>query len=158
MKIPEKAPDWLLIFKDNSEKIFKSDNYLKLNEFSQKVNQKYLYWDDFKYLVMPEGIYPEVAWAHLKLSRQSQLKPTAAKDNNGHIFKYCLPNIVLKHLHYIDKSCGSALVENPNIEKDKDKYIISSLMEEAIASSQLEGAATSSFFFQAEDGIRDVMA
>ena len=142
MKIPENAPDWLKIIKDNSQQIFKVENYSKMSEITQKANQKYLYWDDFKYLTMPEGITLETAWAHLKLNRNSQLKPMAACDNNNRPFNYWLPNIILKHLHFIDKSCGSMLVDNPNVEQDKDRYIISSLMEEAIASSQLEGAAT----------------
>jgi hypothetical protein len=33
-------------------------------------------------------------------------------------------------------------IEAKSIGKDKDKYIIRSLMDEAISSSQLEGAAT----------------
>ncbi len=142
MKIPEKAPDWYNILKENSEKIFNAENYSNLSEITQKANQKYLYWDDFKYLAMPENFSPELAWSHLKFNRNSQLKNIPAVDNNDKQFKYWLPNIVLKHLHFIDKSCGSALVDNPNVDQDKDRYLISSLMEEAIASSQLEGAAT----------------
>ncbi len=142
MKIPEKAPDYDAILKNESDKMFNAKNYPRLLEIAQKANQKYLYWDDFKYLTMPEDISLELAWAYLKLNRSFQLKAIAVRDNNGRNFKYWLPNIILKYLHFIDKSCGSALVDNPNIEQDKDKYVISSLMEEAIASSQLEGAAT----------------
>ena len=142
MKIPEKAPNFYEILTKQSDKIFNQEIHSKLIEVTQKANQKYLYWDDFKYLNMPENASPEIAWAHLKLNRNSQLKAIPVLDNNNKQFKYWLPNIVLKYLHYIDKSCGSALVDNPNIEQDKDRYIISSLMEEAIASSLLEGAAT----------------
>ena len=142
MKIPEKAPSWSDILRANFEKVLAGVNTTHLPEIAQKANQKYLYWDEFKYLPMPVNISPEMAWAYLKLNRSAQLKPIVAIDNDGRNFKYWLPNIILKHLHFIDKSCGSALVENPNIEQDKDRYVINSLMEEAIASSQLEGAAT----------------
>jgi Fic family protein len=142
MKIPEKAPDWWETIKKEAEVVFNVETSLKLLEITKKANQKYLYWDDFKYLTMPQDISIEAAWAYLKFNRSSQLKVLPAKDNNGQQFKYWLPNIVLKHLHFIDKSCGRALVDNPYIEQDKDRYMISSLMEEAIASSQLEGAAT----------------
>ena len=50
----------------------------------------------------------------------------------------------LRKLHILDKGCAGHLetgFELANLE-GKDKYIISSLMEEAIATSQIEGAAT----------------
>jgi Fic family protein len=55
-----------------------------------------------------------------------------------------LPDNVLRELHFIDQNAtGQILIDEPTIgEPDKDRYIISSLMEEAIASSILEGAAT----------------
>ncbi len=60
-------------------------------------------------------------------------------------FSYYLPEIFQKQLHRIDKASPASFDwlfgESPS-EANKKQYLINSLMEEAIASSQLEGAAT----------------
>lgn len=51
--------------------------------------------------------------------------------------------MVQEYLHRFDMNLGGNLQGDTVIpSEDKDRYLISSLMEEAIASSQLEGAAT----------------
>jgi len=53
-------------------------------------------------------------------------------------------NLLQKKLHELDMKCGGPLVTKSIVpEEDRKSYLLSSLMEEAIASSQLEGAATS---------------
>jgi len=85
-----------------------------------------------------------MAWALVKISRLSQMKYGGLKSIAGPPFGYWLPDSVLRELHFIDKNAtGQILVDEPKIgEPDKERYVISSLMEEAIASSLLEGAAT----------------
>ena len=51
-------------------------------------------------------------------------------------------SIIQQDLHELDMNLGGILQsENIIPSEDKDRYLISSIMEEAIASSQLEGAA-----------------
>ncbi len=141
MKIPEKAPSWLETLKNTNRSI---QNFLSLRETIKKSNQEYLYWDQFKYLKFPEGIKPEEAWAALKLARLGQAKHITLTDKNKLLFSYSLPDQALKNLHFIDQNAsGQILVEEPGVTKvEKPKYIIRSIMEEAITSSQIEGAAT----------------
>ena len=52
MKIPETAPDWKKIFRDNPEKftiLIESKELLK--DSMAIANKKYLYWDKFKYIL-----------------------------------------------------------------------------------------------------------
>jgi len=116
----------------------------ELHSLIKKANKEYLYWDKFKHLTMPVGVTPEQAWLILKLLRRSAMKPLPLQDVSGKRFTYWQPEEVLRYLHLIDRDAtGQLLIDEPGIDSaSKDIYIISSLMEEAIASSQLEGAAT----------------
>ena len=58
-------------------------------------------------------------------------------------FHYVITDYIQKALHQFDMHIGGTLGSNIGIaETDKTKFIISSIMEEAISSSQLEGAST----------------
>lgn len=62
----------------------------------------------------------------------------------GRPFRYGLPDPALEMLHGLDKdAAGQILVtEQVTSSEARDRYVVNSLMEEAITSSQLEGAAT----------------
>ncbi|OGS23799.1 MAG: hypothetical protein A2297_02485 [Elusimicrobia bacterium RIFOXYB2_FULL_48_7] len=142
MKLPEPAPN--LNYSD-----FKPGDILKYylldaKKMINKANENYLYWDKFKYIDKPADITYETAWNLLRMNRDLQIKRISMKDKNNNNFGYWLTDKMQKELHYIDKNAtGQILVDDPAIlSGEKDRYLISSLMEEAIASSQLEGAAT----------------
>lgn len=107
-------------------------------------NEDYLYWDKFKYLKLPEGLSHQVAWFLLKLSRALDRRDTPVVDVHGHHFSYSLTPEVLRCLHEIDKRAGGAVtIESEGIPAEsRRRFLVNSLMEEAIASSQMEGAST----------------
>jgi len=145
MKLPEKAPNWLEIVSNNYKSIFSPATLKMLNELSSNVDlrDEYLYWDKFKYLDIPEGISSELAWAYLKLSRQTKIQKTNLISKDSENFGYWTPDTILRDLSFIDKySSGLILSDSSGYKSEQKKYIVNSLMEEAIASSQLEGAAT----------------
>lgn len=144
MKIPEKAPDWLNIFKEQMNVLFEAARSPQMVDLIQKANRDYLYWDKFKYQPMPEKITPEAAWTYLKFMRNIQIKKTPLVDTKGRYFGYWVPDSVMRELHYLDQDAGGhLLVDEPDIPlKEREQYLIDSIMEEAIASSQLEGAVT----------------
>lgn len=144
MKIPEKAPNWRDILESNSEKVFDLSRSDEMINLLQRANKEYLYWDRFKYLSMPEGVSSRNAWACLKWTRLTQVKKLPAIDIKDRQFGYWLPNSIPEELHYIDQHTSRhILVDNPSIHaSERERYLVSSIMEEAIASSQLEGAAT----------------
>ncbi|MDA8078111.1 MAG: Fic family protein [Nitrospiraceae bacterium] len=140
MKIPEKAPDWLKISREH----ITPDLAIKTKDLVKKANSEYMYWDDFKYQPMPEGVTFEAAWAMLKASRLFQTRHISLTDSKGRPFGYWLPDCVLREIHFIDqKAGGSFLVDYPSVHsEEKNRYMIRSLVDEAISSSQIEGAVT----------------
>lgn len=75
-----------------------------------------------------------------KYLREFKAKPLKFGD---WVFKYNLIDEFQEKLHILDKSAaGNLLISLEALQDNRRKYIISSLMEEAIASSQIEGAAT----------------
>jgi Fic family protein len=73
------------------------------------------------------------------------MKPLPLKDRKGKPFVYSLPDPVLEYIQFIDQNAGGLLgTAGPDgfERQTQEKYLIHSLMEEAINSSQLEGATT----------------
>ena len=107
----------------------------------------YLHWDKIRYRPPPEDFSHREWWLALKISRINALKPISLKDKEGRPFQFAVPERVLEELHRIDLGTGG-LVSVPSVPEPivnpqtRDRYLVRSLMEEAITSSQLEGAAT----------------
>jgi len=144
MKWIETPPNWKDLIKEKSDQFFDSFTLPEVVSFINYVNDRYLYWDELKYRPLPDKLSKEMAWAFVKFSRISQARMTSIRTTSGSRFWYWLPDVILRELHFIDQyAIGQLLISDSSIQDTtKDKYIISSLMEEAIASSILEGAAT----------------
>ena len=105
----------------------------------RKIEQKYLYWDKVKYLA-PKGTSPSILWHAVKLSRTFQMK--TLKFGN-YTFHFSITERMLSLLHQFDLNFGGSLSSEGLVSPNDKKYILnSSIMEEAIASSQMEGANT----------------
>ncbi|MBQ0089602.1 MAG: Fic family protein [Prevotellaceae bacterium] len=103
------------------------------------INNEYEYWDTVKYKKCPKGCSPKNLWAYVKASRMANQIVVWDKYN----IVLSITNRMQRLCHAFDMNFGGswgndALLSN----NDKEKYLVSSLMEEAIFSSQMEGAAT----------------
>lgn len=110
----------------------------------QKANKAYWYWDEFKHQPMPEGVTVGDAWRFLKFIRSFSRAFTPVMDTCGHTFTYVLTEEIQRCLHIIDQQAGGP-VTGAGIgvsSEARSRYLVSSLMEEAIASSRIEGAST----------------
>lgn len=107
-------------------------------------NGKYLHWDELRHRTPPEGLTNEEWWFGLKLHRKSSAKTIPLLDINGESFHFTQPDLIFESLHEIDMGTGGNIQIPSEItnQETRDRYYISSLIEEAITSSQLEGAAT----------------
>lgn len=108
------------------------------------VDEEYLPWGKLRRKTPPEGLTPEQWWAVTKLRRLGQTRRLPLADVDGRPFGYTLPDVLLEGMDDITAR-ASGHVEVPELvvnERTRDRYLISSLMEEAITSSQLEGAVT----------------
>ena len=140
MKKPEKPIDAKEVLKKHHSEIFKLMNDKQVMEFIIKCNKEYIHWDQLQYKATPNKIPPEFIWVIIKLLRRSQYTPFSF---GPWTFRYALLDDFQKKLHILDMGTAGQLgSEVESIGNGRERYIISSLMEEAIASSQLEGAAT----------------
>lgn len=116
------------------------DLYTKLRASGElkEINDEYLYWDKVKYKA--KTATPQEYWNAIKLSRSLNSQTISFGSN---LFQFVTTDFVQRLLHYFDLHIGGNLGSNVGIaETDKKKFIISSIMEEAISSSQMEGANT----------------
>lgn len=109
--------------------------------------EKYLHWDKLRHLEPPGELRPEEWWWRIKvLERSPNMRELSLMDRNGDPFKYSLPDILLRRLHRVDQECSGTVAMEDVVTSDRQaqrRYLVNSLMEEAIRSSQLEGATTS---------------
>jgi len=108
------------------------------------VEGKYLHWDKLRFRTPPAGLSHEQWWLALRVKRQSQLKQIPLCDAGGSPFRYATVEPIPEQLHRIDQGAGGFIRMPSQITSPdtKDQYYINSLIQEAITSSQLEGAAT----------------
>lgn len=138
MRKPEKPPFIPATYKygDVLDELIRKGKY---GEFVAVTQNKYLYWEKWKYIARDWDIDPKLLWGAVKSTRHGvrlylETLPT---------FNLAAPALVQGYLHECDMNLGGNMQGESIVPaEEKDRYLISSLMEEAIASSQLEGADT----------------
>jgi len=111
-------------------------------------NGEYMPWHKFMWKTdTHNGLSKENAWLSTKIARNSLLnKFSDLPAEHEKFMQFCVPNSLYEKLHIIDKLTGGghALSDSPLVSNgEKDRYLVRNLiMEEAITSSQLEGAST----------------
>jgi Fic family protein len=108
--------------------------------------EEYLHWDKLRHLDPPDGLTHEEWWLRLKWARIPLARPFPLTDADGADFTFGMPDYVLQLLHFVDQRCSGEIAMPAVVTADdqaRQHYLVNSLMEEAIRSSQLEGATTS---------------
>lgn len=108
------------------------------------IDGRYRHWDTLRQLTPPEGLEHPEWWLGIKIARQSNRRELPLTDVDGRAFGLNLPDAAQEMLLGIDRNASgeitiSELVTNT---QSRRRYLVSSLIEEAITSSQLEGAST----------------
>ena len=124
-------------FSSSAIKLLMSDDMMPL---INKINEEYYYWDKVKHQLVPDGISHKELWSLIKVRRRN----TPYNLSFGkYKFHWNLSSRLQGFLHFLDLNIGGTLESTSIINKeDKNRYLLSSIMEEAIASSQIEGAVT----------------
>ncbi len=106
---------------------------------------KYLHWEDVRVRNPPRDLSKEEWWLAIKLQRASVRRELPFIDKLGRHFFYSDMGDLYRRLREIDRDC-SGQIEVPFGEGVQggsgERFLMSSLIEESITSSQLEGAAT----------------
>ena len=127
--------------------IFETDfnDYVKaisipgLEEFLKETDKRYFYWSEFKHRKNPISEDPLEGWKVVKGYRELRGKNMFF---GRHRFFYNLTSYIQQDLHHFDLKLMGGLYKNSITLQDQEEYFKNSLLEEAIASSQIEGAAT----------------
>jgi len=146
VKIPESPPST----SDIAEGLFlegDSQKLVKLLNSSVGLTDsrgRYVHWEKLKHLIPPEGLSSEEYWFSIKAARKKIYKQLPFKDKFGEPFCFCVPDLLQKELHWLDQNAAGSITMNQPITNShtRDTYLVNSLMEESISSSQIEGAST----------------
>jgi Fic family protein len=108
------------------------------------VHEAYLHWDELRHREPPPSLNHETWWLGLRLARQALLKPLPLLDKKGTPFFFGSPDPVQIDLHHIDQDAAGEIksATETATPASRDRYLLRSVIEEAITSSQLEGAST----------------
>jgi Fic family protein len=148
MKKPKKGPVFDAIVNDivigkKAELLEKFSNPMIRNIIATANNAMWN-WEECSYRAHQATLAPEDFWALVKFSRATLPNQTIPlRDVNKKLFHFFLPSSMSRLLHFIDTHLGGSIqaawpeLESPD---DQKQYLISSLCDEAIASSEIEGA------------------
>lgn len=142
MKFPQLPPDFDKLFNDICQK----ERFGEVIRLADRLHTdgEYHHWDELRYHPVHKGLSHAEWWCALKLKRKAAYREVPLLDKTGRPFRFFIPANVQKLLHEIDFGAGAYIgmpdpIANP---QTRDRYLVSSLIQEAITSSQLEGAVT----------------
>lgn len=145
MKIPLSPPDFESLAKAATGDLAKNPEKIMLFLLGPADKRgRYLHWDELRHLRPPDGLTLEEWWFGMKIARRKLEKKIGLADKNGCTFSFCIIDEVERELHNLDKQAAGQVTGFLH-DKNRDttqSYIVKALFEEAITSSQLEGAST----------------
>lgn len=107
---------------------------------------RYYHWHKVKRISTANKLDPRIIWFHLKVGRQSQYRSVPLRGADGTGIKYTIPDAVARELMMLDQEAAGRVTTDPDVRlptgTQREIVVVRQLMEEAIASSLLEGAAT----------------
>ena len=140
MRLPESTPSLQDTFSHLSASRFAA----MMREANPLPTGRYLHWDELRRRPPPEGLTHAEWWAAVTFSRASLFQRLPLLDRLGQAFVFATPSPVAIDLHHIDRDAAGQIRSMANVpqREDSQRYLLGSLIEEAITSSQLEGAST----------------
>ena len=142
MKIPQAAPSFETLI-DELSKNNRLSYIVKHSEISEEHN-KYQHWDELRRRPVGSVCSHREKWAALKIRRRSAYRKIPLYDMKQEPFNYYITDVVQELLHKIDSGAGGVIGISDSVTNSqaRDRYVINSLIEEAITSSQMEGAVS----------------
>ncbi len=136
-------PDFSGKSKENPKNFSEILNNKNLFDLFKKSNfPNYLPYEKLRYIIPKFGISPEDGWLAIRTLRNYLANDTVIKSESGKFFKWIRLDYTDEYLHKIDMYAGGELMSKTFSDSKENQLIIHGIMEEAIASSQLEGAHT----------------
>lgn len=149
MRIPADPPQLPFLSssenKDKNQILMGKIMSLLPSEVGKDRDGPYTHWDKLRHKPLPEAVEShKIWWLITKFRRISAYRKLPFRDKNGNAFVYWLTDPIQQYLHQIDQQASGRveLPEDVTNSRTRNRYLVSSLIEEAITSSQLEGAST----------------
>ena len=138
MKLPERPPAVL----DLDVGWGSIDDALRVKPVDAK--GRYLHWDELRNRTPPEGLSRQEWWFGTKVARGQIARALPLRATSGAKVSFCNVDRIQEMVHRIDQQASGHILTEDLVTnlRSSDRYLVSSLAEEAIASSQLEGAST----------------
>ncbi len=112
----------------------------EMQELRARANEEYLYWQKFRYRKFPAGVDAQLAWQLLKANRE--LVAVRLQLPSLPTLHFVPTDALSERFHRLDQQIGGLVGFDEEFDaKDRQRFVKNALMEEAIASSQLEGAS-----------------
>jgi Fic family protein len=107
-------------------------------------DDRYLPWDELRRRKAPDGLNHLQWWAMLRFRRTLVMTPLPLSSPDGEFATLCTTNRLQRSVAEVDRRAGGSIGAFTSRlgPLDRDRVLLSSLQEEAITSSQLEGAST----------------
>ena len=140
---PDKFPEnlWAYVCEHFENEILDYLNFWQVVD----ANGRYLHYDEFRYRI-PKHLNIDLAWALTKEARKPKQQFLLNLNEDTYLSKYAETSRIQKTKTLVDQSTTTAALEWANRkigEGQNISYMLEDLFEEeAISSSQLEGAAT----------------
>ena len=140
MRMPVTPPPMPALLRTRAERI----GDLISSDIGKLPENKYLHWSKLKYVQPPEGFSSEDWWLAVKMARFSARHALPLADKQGRPFAFSDSGYLYRMLHQVDQGAGGRIELPADVVNadSRNRYLVNSLIEEAITSSQLEGAAT----------------
>lgn len=105
---------------------------------------RYLHWDELRRRRPPDGLTLEDWWLSTAIARQGIARSLPLTDVDEQPFRFSNIDRIQELVHRIDQQASGRILADEVVTslQSSNRYVISSLHEEAITSSQLEGAST----------------
>jgi Fic family protein len=140
MKMPQMPPD----FEEMFQNAFDNKRIENVLRFAKEIHadKNYLHWDELRRRPERKGVSLKEWWLALKMKRKAAYREIPLMDKTKGSFWYYITDSVQELLHDIDSGAGGliSLPDSITNSQTRDRYVLNSLIEEAITSSQLEGA------------------
>jgi Fic family protein len=137
MKLPLPAPQIPELMDSEGDRLMA----ILTAQVGAEVNGNYEHWDKLRHRPAPEGLTTREWWLAIKMKRQAIRKRLPLFDKDGNAFCISITDSMQRLLHYVDREAAGA-IKGIEGSGGQERFLIRSLIEEAMTSSQLEGAAT----------------
>jgi Fic family protein len=103
-----------------------------------------MHWHKLRYQTPPAGLTHEQWWLAIKVARSTAARDLPLRDKSGKAFRIALTDSIASKLHTITREASGSIRGLDSVADDraKERFLMRSQIEEAMTSSQLEGAGT----------------